>query len=112
MRRYIGTPPHNVVVVSDTPGVAAIPLPLRLDLENHSPTGFCWGYGGSGPAQLALALIADAVDDNMARRNYQQFKWEVIARFPMDQSWELTDEQVKDWVHLAEGQRFYAESKQ
>jgi Family of unknown function (DUF6166) len=27
----------------------------RLDLWNHSPTGFEWGYGGSGPAQLALA---------------------------------------------------------
>ena len=25
-------------------------LPLRLDLYNHSPTGFEWGYGGSGPA--------------------------------------------------------------
>ena len=27
----------------------------RLDLFNHSPTGFEWGYGGSGPAQTALA---------------------------------------------------------
>lgn len=32
-----------------------LPLPLRTDLCNHSPTGFCWGYHGSGPAQLALA---------------------------------------------------------
>lgn len=24
---------------------------------NHSPDGFNWGYGGSGPAQLALALL-------------------------------------------------------
>jgi hypothetical protein len=35
------------------------PLTPRLDLWNHSPTGFEWGYGGSGPAQLALALLAD-----------------------------------------------------
>jgi hypothetical protein len=34
------------------------PLELRLDLFNHSPTGFEWGYGGSGPAQLALAILA------------------------------------------------------
>ena len=34
-------------------------LDLRLDLFNHSPTGFEWGYAGSGPAQLALALLAD-----------------------------------------------------
>lgn len=37
------------------------PLPPRLDLFNHSPAGFEWGYGGSGPAQLALAILADAL---------------------------------------------------
>ena len=26
---------------------------------NYSPTGFEWGYGGSGPSQLALALSLD-----------------------------------------------------
>ena len=25
-----------------------------LTVRNHSPTGPAWGYGGSGPAQLAL----------------------------------------------------------
>ena len=34
------------------------PLGPRLDLFNHSPTGFEWGYFGSGPAQLALAIVA------------------------------------------------------
>ena len=29
----------------------------RFDLWNHSPSGFEWGYGGSGPAQLALAKL-------------------------------------------------------
>jgi hypothetical protein len=32
------------------------PLDPRHDLYNHSPDGFEWGYHGSGPAQLALAL--------------------------------------------------------
>ena len=27
---------------------------------NHSPDGFNWGYGGSGPAQLSLAMCLDA----------------------------------------------------
>jgi len=40
------------------------PLNPRLDLWNHSPTGFEWGYGGSGPAQLALALLADHFGDD------------------------------------------------
>src|SRR5262249_40617485 len=37
------------------------PLALRTEIRNHSPTGFEWGYGGSGPAQLALAIIADHI---------------------------------------------------
>jgi hypothetical protein len=35
------------------------PLPPRNDIVNHSPDGFEWGYGGSGPAQLAFAILAD-----------------------------------------------------
>lgn len=63
-------------------------LPLRLDLANHSPSGFEWGYMGSGPAQLALALLADhygipdkadVTDDSRERlehvlATYQTFK--------------------------------------
>lgn len=45
----------------------------RHDLFNHSPDGFAWGYGGSGPAQLALAILADHLtrvpaDRQLARR--------------------------------------------
>ena len=38
-------------------------LEPRLDLRNHSPTGFSWGYLGSGCAQLALALLVDVLGD-------------------------------------------------
>jgi hypothetical protein len=58
------------------------PLPLRLDLWNHSPTGFEFGYGGSGPAQLALAILADCCGDELAAAYHQAFKWAVIARLP------------------------------
>ena len=66
------------------------PLPLRLDLWNHSPTelaevsptGFEFGYGGSGPAQLALAILADCCGDELAVAYHQPFKWAVIARLP------------------------------
>lgn len=36
-------------------------LSPRNDVRNHSPDGFQWGYGGSGPAQLALALCLDVL---------------------------------------------------
>jgi hypothetical protein len=65
-------------------------LPLRLDIDNHSPTGFEWGYAGSGPAQLALAILADALgDDERAARLHQRFKFKVIAPLTRDERWWL-----------------------
>ena len=62
----------------------------RLDLYNHSPTGFEWGYGGSGPAQLALALLADTLGDGeRAVRLHQFFKRRVVADLPHHQ-WRMS----------------------
>jgi hypothetical protein len=70
------------------------PLSLRLDLFNHSPSGFSWGYGGSGPAQLALALAADALGDGpRAVAIHQRLKFSMIARLNKD-CWTLTRDQV------------------
>ena len=67
----------------------------RLDLYNHSPTGFEWGYCGSGPAQLALAILADHLaDDRQAFNLYQRFKWAVIVELPRNRSWTLTDQVI------------------
>lgn len=51
-------------------------------LRNHSPDGFAWGYGGSGPAQLALAILLEIMPENDAQALYQQFKWDYIAKIP------------------------------
>ena len=40
------------------------PLDPRTDIRNHSPTGLEVGYLGSGCAQTALALLADALGDD------------------------------------------------
>ena len=74
------------------------PLPLRLDLENHSPTGFAWGYDGSGPAQLALAILSDAVGDDRAMHcgNYQAFKFAKIGKLG-NEDWVITRDEVLDW---------------
>lgn len=70
-------------------------LDLRLDLHNHSPTGFEWGYPGSGPAQLALAILADHLrDDEQAMNLHQRFKWAVVAELPK-QKWTLTSKQIE-----------------
>lgn len=48
----------------------------------HSLNGFEWGYGGSGPADLALSILCDLIPEHEAESLYQQFKWDVIARLP------------------------------
>lgn len=68
------------------------PLPLRQDLRNKSE-GFQWGYHGSGPAQLSLAILAYEYDDEKATKYYQKFKDSVIARMEGD-VWSLTSEQI------------------
>lgn len=57
MSIYLGLRDSSTRAVTVT--VDGLELPLRLDLANHSPCGFEWGYSGSGPAQLALAILAD-----------------------------------------------------
>src|SRR6516165_8748734 len=80
MRVYSGTRfASGAVVTVERPGHFA-PLSARRDLINHSPSGFEWGYGGSGPAQLALAILANCLhDDGAALVFHQDFKWAFIA---------------------------------
>jgi hypothetical protein len=60
-----------------------LPLDPSLDVINHSPDGFAWSYSGSGPSQLALAILLEAgVPVDQARKLYQEFKHEFIAGLP------------------------------
>jgi hypothetical protein len=65
------------------------PLSPRHDLSNHSPDGFEWGYEGSGPSQLALAILAyELQDDKEAASLYQEFKRKTLANFQAE-TWTL-----------------------
>jgi hypothetical protein len=90
MKHYAGRREGYAALVT----VNGRPLNPRLDLWNHSPTGFEWGYGGSGPAQLALALLADHLgDDHEAVLLHQDFKFAVVARLPK-RGWTLTSREI------------------
>jgi len=65
---------------------------------NHSPTGFGWGYSGSGASQLALAILLELTDENTAILLYQEFKWEVIAGLPGTENFTLKEEDVHTWI--------------
>ena len=100
MKHYEGVVPEpmgwQVFVVTDG---ERKPLPLRLDLRNHSPDGFAWGYSGSGPAQLALAILCDAVgDDEVALSQYKTFAWWKIANLDRHEGWTMTRDYVVAWA--------------
>jgi hypothetical protein len=89
MKRYVGgrSLAGAQVTVDDRP------LDPRFDLKRLSPTGFEWTYEGNGPAQLALALLADHLgDDAKALRLYDRFMRAVVA--DLDNSWELTSADI------------------
>lgn len=62
-------------------GIEIDPYPSQL-IYKHSPEGFNWGYGGSGPAQLALAISLELFPAPIAIRLYQYLKCKVIAKLP------------------------------
>ena len=80
-------------------------LPLFENWCTHSPTGFEWGYGGSGPAQLAWVLVfcslIEVVDIDTAREKadlyHQGYKWAVIAGLPYE-GWQISSDSVLDWL--------------
>lgn len=77
---------------------------LSWKVRNHSPTGFEWGYNGSGPSQLALALVLDALNGTMPDREvearalacYVWFRWATVACW--EESWTITAGEIRAWV--------------
>jgi hypothetical protein len=105
MKLYRGTRTDEGCEVTVEDGGVVRPLAPRLDLQSHSPTGFEWGYGGSGPAQLALALAADLLgDDDRAQEMYQRLKFKVVGSLPHD-GWELSEDRLRAAVEVIERER-------
>lgn len=89
----------------------------------HSPTGFETGYGGSGPADLALSILADHFGEDAAMvelewrgnavteqrrskalRLHQEFKAEVIAgqMLKPGDHYDLDEQFIREWVAAKE----------
>jgi hypothetical protein len=73
-------------------------LPLYLEYVNHSPDGFNWGYAGSGPAQLAFAILFDYSNNaSWARMYYRDFKFNIISNI-QTAIWELSSLDIEQWI--------------
>ncbi len=90
MSTYAGTRRGEVTTVT----VDGRPLPPRLDLRALSEAGFEWGYVGSGPYQLALAILAEELGDRRALGNYRSFCENTLARLKLD-NWVLEGDQIE-----------------
>lgn len=84
----------------------------------HSPTGFNWGYHGSGPADLALSILADYFDERPTRtelewgdcncwRYHQDFKRKFIATIDPDEHWKIPGTMIDSWIAMQEAKRAY-----
>lgn len=62
----------------------------------HSPTGFNWGYGGSGPADLARSILWDLIGLEPYPELYQMFKWKFVAGW--GDVWQITSEEIQKWI--------------
>ena len=73
------------------------------NIVNHSPTGFEWGYGGSGPAQLAFAILYDHYSENETRAltDYQNFKSKFVSRIKAN-VWKITTDEINQLDFPAE----------
>lgn len=74
-----------------------------LKIVNHSQTGFNWGYAGSGPAQLAAAILAHYKSASYARNWYQALKSDIIAQLPQN-NFSIADTVIEDWIQRHKGE--------
>jgi hypothetical protein len=95
---YVGYRQRGRAIVEKRPGQDQLTPKRSLELANHSPSGFSWGYAGSGPAQLALALLLDYTDDeDVALAEYMEFKTKVVSQLECtepDGCWRLTGREI------------------
>jgi len=71
-------------------------------IVEHSPTGYEWGYGGSGPADLALNILADVAGEEVARKHHRRFHLEVVAKWERA-AFSITEANVQKWLSEQEG---------
>ena len=96
MKRYVMARPGGrilVTVYQEREGDVRHLGPLR-HLVQHSPDGFEWGYGGSGPFDLARSIVGDLLGQKDPHPvDYQRIKRALVATLP-ERGGEITEDQV------------------
>lgn len=114
---YTGRRVGNIVVMVLDPVTKRghmLPIAPSRTIRNHSDE-FNWGYGGSGPSQLALALLLHAIGEcpveerpsvetapALAERYYQMFKNDHVSHW--DGTWTITQAEIIGWLRTVMAQ--------
>jgi len=68
-------------------------------IRNHSPDGFSWGYLGSGPSQLALAILLHLTNDTLFSSTwYQEYKKEFVSSWDSQKDFDIDLEEAYKWI--------------
>lgn len=78
-----------------------------LALRNHSPSGFAWGYTGSGAAQTALAICLHIFQNPaVATVLHQAFKVKFVSCWPVAKPFnieiDVADFVLDHWTDVSE----------
>lgn len=79
-------------------GSFSVVLRHRTGSDSHSPTGFSWGYGGSGPAETAHGILLDFLNDEPNSALVQHFKWDVVAHWDQYAGFTLPGRELQRWL--------------
>ena len=91
------TETDRIVEIEQNGSVAPLPLEPSLEIADHSPDGFNWGYDGSGSGQLALGILYEVTGNaELARNCHQMFKWDHVSRG--GERWEIAEREVREWL--------------
>ena len=84
-------------VVVGNAGVADYkPLPMRMDIRKHAVC-FDWGNDKPGSYQLALAILADAISDDLALEHHEKFQQDIISILPKE-AFGMDEEMIWRWI--------------
>lgn len=93
MKTYQGDRTIDGILVT----VDGTPLDEHLEIKTLTEDGFEWGFEGPASAQLALAILADHLDDtSRALALHDAFMREVVANFANE--WVMTSADVQEAV--------------
>jgi len=105
MKRFSGDRTIDGVKVT----VDGRPLDQRLDLHRYTANGFEWSYEGDEPRQLALAILAEHLNDPAgAKPLVEPFMKAVVANF--DNEWEMTSADIDAVLEALRGASLRAAS--